>query len=29
MAAIDDVAETLTGDREHFWLKPHSNAHLK
>ena len=23
MHAIDDVAEVLTGDRRHFWLKPH------
>jgi hypothetical protein len=22
--AIDDVAEVLTGDRQHFWLRPHS-----
>jgi hypothetical protein len=21
--AIDDVAEILTGSRDHFWLKPH------
>ena len=21
--AIDDVVEVLTGNREHFWLKPH------
>jgi hypothetical protein len=21
--AIDDVAEVLTGDRKHFWLKPY------
>lgn len=24
MQAIDDLAGTLTGDREHFWQKPHS-----
>jgi hypothetical protein len=23
MAAIDDVAAVLTGDRQYFWLKPH------
>ncbi len=22
--AIDGLAEVLTGDRQHFWLKPHS-----
>lgn len=21
--AIDDLAEELTGDREHFWTRPH------
>ncbi|MEM6463566.1 MAG: hypothetical protein AAF724_16800 [Pseudomonadota bacterium] len=21
--AIDDLAEQLTGDREHFWTRPH------
>ena len=26
VAAIDDVAEVLTGDRRHFWLKLHSNS---
>ena len=24
MGAIDDVAMVLTGDRRHFWIKPHS-----
>lgn len=24
MQAIDDLAETLTGNREHFWQRPHS-----
>ena len=23
---IDDVAELLTGDRQHFWLKPHATS---
>jgi hypothetical protein len=27
--AIDGVAEVLTGDREHFWLEPTTNAHFK
>jgi hypothetical protein len=27
--AIDDVAELLTGNREHFWLEPSTNAHFK
>ena len=27
--AIDGVAEVLTGDREHFWLEPSTNAHFK
>ena len=29
IAAIDDVAELLTGDREYFWLEPSTNAHFK
>jgi hypothetical protein len=29
LETIDDVAELLTGDRQHFWLKPHSNATFK
>lgn len=24
MQAIDNLAELLTGDREHFWTKPHT-----
>jgi len=27
--AIDGVAEVLTGNREHFWLAPTTNAHFK
>jgi hypothetical protein len=27
--AIDGVAEALTGDRQHFWLEPTTNAHFK
>ena len=27
--AIDGVAEALTGDRQHFWLEPSTNAHFK
>jgi hypothetical protein len=26
LTAIDGVAEVLTGDRHHFWMKPHSSA---
>ncbi len=26
--AIGDVAEVLTGDREHFWLKPYGGPKL-
>jgi hypothetical protein len=25
VAALDNVTERLTGDRQHFWLKPHSS----
>lgn len=28
MNAINGVAEALTGDREHFWLKPHGGPKL-
>ena len=24
--AIDDLVELLTGDREHFWAKPHTKS---
>jgi hypothetical protein len=26
--AIDDVVEVLTGNRQHFWLKPHGGPKL-
>jgi hypothetical protein len=26
MTTIDDVAESLTGDVEHFWLKPNGDV---
>ena len=27
--AVDHVAELLTGNREHFWSEPITNAHFK
>jgi hypothetical protein len=27
--AIDGVAEVLTGNRQHFWLEPSTNANFK
>jgi len=27
--AIDNVAELLTSNRDHFWLEPTTNAHFK